>query len=350
MTTEKPKPHTNIFGNVENVFSIGEVRGNVFVDPGVDNSRFDFRRIQGPYSSNEENFTELCNLLVSEEYGDVNIVKKVGNNDDGLDCFIGISGKPIHGFRHEYLLGRIGEACKQHIVESFIRACINYDLIEWTLCIPSYLLPKEQEWLKEDLPTLAMSFMQQMTNNDVSLCTRIAAVKISVWHQPKLLAMLLKYPHVAKIFFGASPNDTLSSPARLVIDWRDAKWDYHNNAVFVVFSIANTGGRIAIVEQISLEILDSYPCPESESPWVGAVMQEFRFDIDLNPEQPLYLIGEGMTFVYKNGDIDGFKLKLRSKVRCYYRLIVKVKWCDIEDKAIQITQTEPFIARFPRML
>jgi hypothetical protein len=163
------------------------------------------------------------------------------------------------------------------------------------------------------------------------------------------LALILKHQHIARMFFATFPLDTLSSPARLVIDWKGAKWDYHNNAVFVVFALANIGGRIARVEQITLEVLDSYSCPESESPWVGAVMQEFRFDIDLDPQQLQYPIGENMTFVYKHGDIDGFKLKLRSKARYYYRLVLMVKWYDVEDKVIQTTQTEPFIARFPHI-
>jgi len=115
--------------------------------------------------------------------------------------------------------------------------------------------------------------------------------------------------------------DTLSSPANLVIDFREARWDYHNNAVFVSFAIANTGGRIATVDHIYIEILDIFPTSESESSWVGAVMQEFRFNVELCPPKMKYMIGENMTFVYKNGDIDGFKIKLTSVSRVFYSVI-----------------------------
>lgn len=40
MTTEKPKPHTNIFGNVEKVVSIGTVQGSVFVSTAADDEPF----------------------------------------------------------------------------------------------------------------------------------------------------------------------------------------------------------------------------------------------------------------------------------------------------------------------
>jgi len=40
MTNEKPKPHTNIFGNVEKVVSIGTVRGSVFVSTATEDESF----------------------------------------------------------------------------------------------------------------------------------------------------------------------------------------------------------------------------------------------------------------------------------------------------------------------
>jgi hypothetical protein len=40
MTTEKPKPHTNIFGNVEKVVSIGTVQGSVFVSTTAEDEPF----------------------------------------------------------------------------------------------------------------------------------------------------------------------------------------------------------------------------------------------------------------------------------------------------------------------
>lgn len=40
MTIEKPKPHTNIFGNVEKIVSIGTVQGSVFVSTAADDEPF----------------------------------------------------------------------------------------------------------------------------------------------------------------------------------------------------------------------------------------------------------------------------------------------------------------------
>lgn len=323
---------------------------NIFQQPALS---IDFNKIQGPLSSDMENFAELCNLLVAEEYHDAHLKSFEQKSDENdLDCFVGELANPIHGFQHIYIIGRIDESYKEKIANYFIGACTRYNLSEWTLCVPTYLLSKEQEWLRTQLPVQAANLLKERTKDPISELMQakiniIPKIKINFWHQPKLLALLLSHPDISRIFFSNSPQDTLSSPARLIIDWRGARWDYHNNAVFVLFALANVGGRIAKVEQIYIEILDSYPSPESENPWIGAVMQEFRFDVELSPRKSKYIIGQDINFVYKHGDIDGFKIKLTSSSRRFYKLIVRVMWYDIEDKEKHVSETEPFWARFP---
>ncbi len=351
------KYNVNISGNPQGLVIGDNSRVYILQDklPPVATFAIDFNKIQGPHLSDEENFAELCNLLVAEEYPGAHLKSfEQKNNDSDLDCFIGELANPIHGFQHMYFMEGMDKSRKQQIAEHFIGACIGYNLSEWTLCVPAYLLPGEQEWLRTELPAQAANFLKQrMKVNGSELSqtkiNRIPTIKINFWHQPKLLALLLKHPHVARIFFSGPPQDTLSSPARLIIDWGSVKWDYHNNAVFVIFALANVGGRIAKIEQISIEMLDSYPSPESESPWAGAVMQEFRFNVDLNPSCSKYIIGQDINFVYKHGDIDGFKIKLTSSARMFYKLVVKVLWYDIEEKKMHVTESEPFWARFPHI-
>lgn len=314
-----------------------------------------FSRIRGPHASKVQNFADLCNLLILREYVDSNpkaLQREKGKID--IDYItVDLAGQ-LNVFQCEYITGRLRDSDKKRIAESLMNALYHHTPTKWTLCIPINFLPQEKDWFRKELITQAVSLAEKRSTNDSTIThelktEEISAVEIDYWCESKLLALLRKHDKITKAFFDEPPHDTLSSLANLVIDWRNAKWDYHNNAVFVSFAIANTGGRIARVEQIYIEVLDTYPTSETETPWVGAVMQEFRFDVELSPSQSKYTIGQELTFVYKHGDIDGFKIKLTSRARMYYKLIVKVSWYDIENKVMMITETEPFLAHFPHI-
>ncbi|MDP1993124.1 MAG: hypothetical protein Q8K00_19075 [Syntrophales bacterium] len=315
----------------------------------------DFERIEGPRQSKAENFAELCNLLIIHEYESSNPKVVDGRGGDkGVDCFIGDFGGTLRVFQHKYFIGKLQAPQQRQIAHSLATACISNELTHWTLCIPKNLLPREQDWFQNTLLDKAAKIVHQMVRRTDSCLLKgkphaLAATQTDYWGESKLLGLLLKYPHVAKLFFPTTPRDTLGSPARLILDGLHVVWDYHSNAVFVSFSLVNTGGHVAVVDNLLMDILGSHPCDESEQPWIGAVLQEFRFCIALDPSRTTYPVGEDKTFVYRNGDIDGFKLKLTSARRWYYRAVIKVIWHDVEEGVSHTTVSNSFLARFPEV-
>lgn len=150
--------------------------------------------------------------------------------------------------------------------------------------------------------------------------------------------------YIGSLSFGASAT---ARPAELVIDWSGSRFDYHNNAVFASFALTNTGDSIAVIDEIRIEVLDTYPTSEHENSWIGAVMQEFKFNVELDPSQLEYAIADDLKLYYKSGDIDSFKIKFSSRRRLFYKLGVRVQWHEVNDKQAKVIATDPFLAHFP---
>jgi hypothetical protein len=350
--SENHNHNTSMEGNVNKLIQIKTVEGDVIIQPAAV-WPVSLHKIQGPHASRAQNFAELCRLLILQEYSNSTLeVTRDEIEQPGTNLILKHQDGQIHVFQSHYIASKLQEADKRRVTELLAAVLMQYAPAKWTLCIPINFLPNERNWFRKELKAQAITLAEKgMANNHAAFpklkTPNSSTIEVESWCESTLLALLLKYQDISRIFFGARPPDTLSSPANLIIDWKGAKWDYHNNSVFVSFAIANTGGGIAKVEEIRIEVLGTYPTSESESSWIGAVMKEFQFAVELNPSQTKYTIGENLNFVYKHGDIDGFKVKMTSLPRLFYKLVIRVVWYDIENKVMRITETDPFLAHFP---
>jgi len=99
---------------------------------------------------------------------------------------------------------------------------------------------------------------------------------------------------------------------------------------FLRFTLSNPGDGILFVDSILLKILRATPCDLLRAPCAGAILKMFEFEVDLAPDQTDYLVCEDF-FVYKKGDIDGFRLKLTSAQDYTYDVQVEIEWHSVSD-------------------
>lgn len=308
-----------------------------------------FKEICGKKASNAENFEDLCTLLIISKYPNAKQIDGRGG-DLGVDTFIGEFEGLIHIFQHKYYLGKLSASQKKHITESFLVACIHHDVYEWTLCIPINFLPSEQKWFQNKLKEEAIKIYNNKYKIKDKVIERIKNANINYWGETKLLSILLKNDHLIRQFFNNTTFiDTPGSPPNIVLDIYENKWDQHNDCNFLSFSISNIGGRIAFINKVWIEVINVYQTKEKDPPWIGAVLKEYKINLTLNPNKKEYdILGKDLKLYYKNGDIDGFKIKITSPKGYIYKLLININWHDVElSEKIHRKISQPIIVKFP---
>ncbi|MEM9549259.1 MAG: hypothetical protein AAGA77_24955, partial [Bacteroidota bacterium] len=178
----------------------------------------------------------------------------------------------------------------------------------------------------------------------------INALKIDYWGETKLLSLILKNKHLINQFFKTSTFiDTAGSDPNINLNIYSSNWDQHNDCVFLSFTVSNTGGKIALIDDIYIDVHNVFKSNEFESRWIGAVMKEYNIRLELTAQAKRYQVQDiNKKWYYKNGDIDGFKLKLTSQKGYLYKLSICVKWHDVESpNELKEEKTEPIVIRFP---
>lgn len=122
-------------------------------------------------------------------------------------------------------------------------------------------------------------------------------------------------------------------------------WDREH---YFRFTLSNPGEGILFVDCLLLRVLCAVPCDLLRTPCEGAILKMFEFEVCLTPEQTDYLVCEDF-FVYKKGDIDGFRLKLTSDQDYTYDVQLEVEWHSVSSvnhqKAVSKIHTISFYPR-----
>jgi len=250
----------------------------------------DFQQINGPKSSKQDNFQELCSQLILCEFPDAKPIDGIGG-DAGLDIYEGASpSKPIVVWQAKLFYNPLKQPQKRQIQDSFNKVANKTTLIKWILCLPRNLNPSEEEWL------------QGLTNAYPRLGKRNSRVSIEWWGETKLRNLLLKNPDIAFEFF---PNLT-EQPAEksLIIH------GLSSGSQDIEFMLTNLSSNVLIIKKISLEVKSWEPF--NIRPGIGARIITYRYEVELIPNY----IGEYLVtndkFKYSRGDVDSFAINFNS--------------------------------------
>ncbi|MCL4518536.1 MAG: hypothetical protein M1587_04990 [Thaumarchaeota archaeon] len=143
-------------------------------------TNIDFRWLKS-----DERFQEMCNQLVVAENPDAKAVDGRGG-DMGIDSFVGTLEQPDTIFQYKYFCGRLDSSRKSQIEKS-LEVASKRNPRSWILITPLDFTLGESRWFNR-------------------LELKYPAIKIEYWGNSKLLAMLLRNPHVLETYF---PNKVM---------------------------------------------------------------------------------------------------------------------------------------------
>ena len=110
----------------------------------------DFKALYGGIEGARAGFEEACETLLRKLYPGRNVqIIRANPGDEGIDILVGEIGvEAIKVFQCKFFLDQIEGAQQAQIRDSFKSALKSeqYEIAEWTLCLPKTLDIKENHW------------------------------------------------------------------------------------------------------------------------------------------------------------------------------------------------------------
>ena len=165
----------------------------------------DFHEINGPKSSKQDNFQELCAQLVMREYPKAKSIEGKGG-DGGIDVYIGVSPSEQEViWQAKLFYDPIKQTQKRQILTSFEKVAKIPSLKKWIICLPHNLNPSEETWLQ----SIKNSTLKDECNS---------ALIIEWWGESKFRELLAKYRDIADEFFNIAPQINVFNSNNITLD------------------------------------------------------------------------------------------------------------------------------------
>jgi len=114
----------------------------------------------------------------------------------------------------------------------------------------------------------------------------------------------------------------------------------------VMFSLWYLGDGLAFVKDLGIDVADYRAFPEIKMLGKGAIPEEHTFELALKPEKGTHRVNS-RPFVYRRGELDTFRLELRSSGGLQYDIRLYASWHDKIDERPRMTMSPMLTVSFP---